>query len=644
MGRVYHVAKNGNDSYPGNREYPFLTISKAASVAEKGDRVIVHEGEYREWVSPVHSGVSNQERIIYEAAPGEKAVIKGSERIQGWVREEGNVWKVTLPNTFFENYNPYCEEIGGDWFVYPTEFRVHTGEVYLNGKSFFEARCLEDVKNPQRREYAPGVTGSGRMEKVLYPENTVYQWYAEVDADNTVIYANFQGADPNEELTEINVRKYCFYPKKTGRDYITVRGFEMAQAATPWTPPTADQPGLIGAHWSKGWIIENNIIHDSKCSGISIGKEASTGHNLSTRKMEKSGYQYQMEAVFRGLLNGWCREKIGSHIVRNNEIYNCGQNGIVGHMGGAFSQIYGNHIYNIGVKREFFGWEIAGIKLHAGIDVRITHNRIHDCTLGTWLDWQAQGIRIHGNLYYRNDRDLMVEVTHGPLLVDNNIFASAQNFHNAAQGTAFVHNLCCGSMFLAKVMDRATPYHFPHSTKVAGVAIVTGGDDRYYNNVFVGGAPITNTKYGTVGYNGRPASFVEYQQNLYQDEREDHFKFQGVEQPVYIRDNVYYNNAEAYEKETGKIVLNIDPQVKIEETTDGVYLSMYVDRDIFDQDTVIHGTDTLGSVRIVQTLYEAADGAPVIINTDYLGNAREESPLAGPFEKLQPGENKVKVW
>ena len=37
----------------------------------------------------------------------------------------------------------------------------------------------------------------------------------------------------------------------------------MAHAATPWAPPTADQPGLIGANWSKGWIIEDNIIHDS---------------------------------------------------------------------------------------------------------------------------------------------------------------------------------------------------------------------------------------------------------------------------------------------------------------------------------------------------------------------------------------------
>jgi alpha-N-arabinofuranosidase len=102
-----------------------------------------------------------------------------------------------------------------------------------------------------------------------------------------------------------------------------------------------------------------------------IGKEASTGHNLSSRRHRKPGYQYQMESVFQALQTGWSRGIIGSHVIRNNVIYDCGQNGIVGHMGCVFSHITGNHIYNIAVKYEFFGYEIAGIKLHAAIDVQI---------------------------------------------------------------------------------------------------------------------------------------------------------------------------------------------------------------------------------------------------------------------------------
>lgn len=98
----------------------------------------------------------------------------------------------------------------------------------------------------------------------------------------------------------------------------------------------------------------------------------------STKYHRKPGYQYQMEAVFKAYNSGWSKEKIGSHIVRNNIIYDCGQNGIVGHMGCIFSEIYHNHIYNIATKHEFFGYEIAGIKLHAAIDVVIENNYIHD--------------------------------------------------------------------------------------------------------------------------------------------------------------------------------------------------------------------------------------------------------------------------
>lgn len=400
MKKEYHVAVTGCDFAEGTKEHPFRTISKAAEVAETGDKVIVHEGEYREWVKPNHSGYSNLSRIVFEAAEGEKVVIKGSEIIKSWEKVEGSVWKVVLSNSFFGDYNPYKELLTGDWLLYTPGIYLHLGDVYLNGVSFYEAHSLEEIKNPTQRTGVVVMPWTGKFEKILHPEQTIYQWYCEVDNENTTIYANFHGADPNKELVEINVRKCCFYPVKTGMNYITVRGFEMAQAACPWTPPTADQPGLLGANWSKGWIIENNIIHDAKCSAISIGKEASTGHNLSSRRHQKPGYQYQMEAVFRGLKIGWSKEKIGSHIIRNNVIYDCGQNGIVGHMGCAFSEIYNNHIYNIAVKHEYYGYEIAGIKLHAPIDVKIHHNRIHNCTLGTWLDWQAQGVRVNNNLYY----------------------------------------------------------------------------------------------------------------------------------------------------------------------------------------------------------------------------------------------------
>lgn len=644
--REYHVAVTGCDFEEGTKDHPFRTISKAALLAMPGDRVIVHEGEYREWVKPAQGGTSSVSRITYEAAEGERVVIKGSEQITCWEPVEGSVWKAVLPNSFFGTYNPYKEVLGGDWFIYPNDNFLHAGDVYLNGKSFYEAKSLEEVKNPVIRTEGVNPPWTRHPEPILHPEDTMYQWYAETDQETTVIYANFQGVNPNEELTEINVRKCCFYPEKTGLNYITVRGFEMAQAACPWTPPTADQPGLLGTNWSKGWIIENNKIHDAKCSGISIGKEASTGHNLCTRTHRKPGYQYQMEAVFRARQIGWSKETIGSHVIRNNEIYDCGQNGIVGHMGCVFSEIAHNHIYNIAVKHEYFGYEIGGIKLHAAIDVQIHHNNIHNCTLGTWLDWQAQGTRVSKNLYYANDRDLMVEVTHGPYLVDNNIFASDYNFDNIAQGGAYLHNLCCGTMRREDVLDRSTPYHFPHTTEVAGTTVVYSGDDRIYQNVFLGGT-VTYTEqslHGTEGYDGHTNSLEEYINDVISRGNGDLEQFKHVKQPVYIRGNAYLKGAKPYGREENTHVSDMDPAVRIVETDGKTYLELNVEKEMLEIPTEIYNSEKLGMPRITEAAYENPDGTPIVFDTDYLDQSRSGQPAAGPIEGLKEGMNRILVW
>jgi hypothetical protein len=106
-GAVIHVAVTGNDSHNGSAATPFRTISKAAGAAQPRDSITVHEGVYRERINPLRGGTSDEVRIVYQAAPGEKVVIKGSEQVAGWTRVEKDVWKVTLANSFFGDFNPY---------------------------------------------------------------------------------------------------------------------------------------------------------------------------------------------------------------------------------------------------------------------------------------------------------------------------------------------------------------------------------------------------------------------------------------------------------------------------------------------------------------------------------------------------------
>lgn len=642
---TYHVTKDGCDTNAGSEASPFLTIGAAGAAAHPGDTIIVHEGTYREWVNPVEGGLSDTRRISYQTAEGEKVIIKGSEQITNWEKAEGTIWKTIIPNTVFGSYNPYTKTVIGDWLIHPIGHSVHLGDVYLNGMSFYEAENYEALKNAKvRTETLDHWTN--KMTAVKNPEQTKYLWFAEVDEENTTIYANFHDADPNKELTEVNVRRSCFYPTRTGVGYITVRGFELAQAATPWAPPTADQPGLIGPNWSKGWIIEDNIIHDSKCSAISIGKEASTGNNFRTFRKDKPGYQYQLESVFTARKFGWSKEKIGSHIIRNNTIYDCGQNGVVGHLGCVFSEIYNNHIYNIAVKREFYGHEIAGIKLHAAIDVQIHHNHIHDCSLGTWLDWQAQGTRVSKNLYYSNNRDLFIEVSHGPCLVDHNILGSGYSLDNHAQGSAYVKNLIAGKISCKKMLNRATPYHAPHSTDVTGYAMVYGYDDRLYQNIFVGGQ--TADPVGTCVYDGCTVSLDDYLaevEKLNVIQPGDLEIFEQIEQPAYVSENTYLNGARAFDKEDCKLEeTDFDAGYSIESDGDAIYLNITLpegfDRFIHEK----HGTHSLARVRIVDADFENPDGSPIILDCDFFDAPAADTSVCGPIGSLKAGKNRIKVW
>jgi hypothetical protein len=609
LAHEYHVAKNGSDNDNGSKKKPFKTINGAVKYAVAGDTITVHAGIYREWVNPLRGGESNEKRIVYRAATGEKVEIKGSEIVSGWKKQKNGIWKITLANSFFADYNPYKDPIAGDWFNNKGRLH-HTGEVFLNGKSLYEKETLDKVIEPVINE------------TISDPKGSNYTWYCESNEQETTIYANFQKADPNKELVEITTRRTVFFPEKPGINYITIKGFIISQAATQWAAPTAEQVGMIATHWNKGWIIEDNIISDSKCTGITLGKDKSTGHNVWSKdegSVNRDGNIHYIEVTFNVLRNNWTKDNIGSHIVRNNQIFNCEQAGICGSMGAAFSIIENNHIYNIWQKRQFEGWEIGGIKFHAPIDVMIRNNTIHDCGLGVWLDWMTQGTRVSGNLCYRNEReDFYVEVNHGPYVVDNNIFLSKTAISNQSEGGAYVHNLIAGAVNIRNDLNRFTPYFLPHSTNIAGLTTIFGGDDRFYNNIFVGGTN-AEAKYGLEGY-------------------------QNSKLPIWIKGNLYFGQAKPSDKDENFKVADNNPFIKLVENKGEKFLEFSFDSTYDDHKVEMISTEMLGKAKISKAKFENPDGSAIQFNTDYFGKKRETSDLrAGPFSEIKMGKSIIKV-
>ncbi len=435
-------------------------------------------------------------------------------------------------------------------------------------------------------------------------------------AGRTRIYAQFPGVNPNDGQVEINVRQTVFTPQQTGINFLTVRGFDLRNAATPWAPPTAGQIGIISAYWCKGWIIENNKISYSTCSGMALGKYSDEWDN---RAESAEGY---VGTLTRALTNGWNKATVGSHIVRNNQIHHCEQTGIVGSLGCSFSTITGNDIHDIHVRELFGGAEMAGIKFHGAIDVAISHNHIYRCgaVAGLWLDWMAQGAQVTGNLFHDNrSQDIFFEMQHGPILVANNLFLSQRrSFELNSQGVAFVHNLIAGTIASSRGDTRSTPFHPAHATEIAGLYSATAGDSgdhRFYHNLFIA-----------------PANLAALDKSVL---------------PCFAAGNVFTKGSQASKFDNLALLKpEFEAGVTLEQKVDGWYLELAEDkawRSETKRQTVT--TDMLGKAKVSGCAYENADGTPLHVNTDYFGKKRDaKNPAPGPFEKIADGKPQIKVW
>ncbi len=662
---TYYVDQKAAMGGDGSEAYPFRRISDAAALAQPGDEVLVAPGIYREYVDPKCAGTADA-RITYRSVEKGQAVITGAEVVDNWEPFAPDVWTARIPNEIFGSYNPYTTLVEGDWFV--ATFIAHTGEVYLNGKSLYETTSLDGVLHP--------------VESILSWDKdfTVYTWYTEQDEENneTVLYANFHGADPNAENVEINVRRNCFYPSKEHVGYITLSGFTVRQAATQWAPPTAYQEGMVGPHWSKGWIIEDCEISDSKCSGISLGKYLQPENDNKWLKTKfKDGTQTERDCICQAQREGWDKEHIGSHIIRRCDIHDCGQTGIVGHLGGAFSIIEDNHIHHINNKQNLAGAEIGGIKMHAAIDVIFRRNHFHHCTRGLWLDWQAQGTRVTQNLFHDNTvpndynttpenmlglgEDIFVEVSHGPTLIDNNILLSDFALKLPTQGCAIVHNLIAGGITCVgrgvnngsktKISPRYTPYHVPHGTAVAGFMTILHGDMRFFNNIFIqkpvrpGMANIekvtreintewadNNTTVGTCPYDGYQ-TWEEYEKEFdgYCGMGSDPSDRYYIPLPVWTDGNVFFNGAKPCDKEKNYAVASEEIHLELVEE-EGCY---HLKTDLYDHMPAMQckpvSTASMGVAFEPEQAFENPDGTPILMDEDILGEKRGIRPVPGPF-------------
>ena len=231
-GATYEVAQRhprADDSGPGTMEQPWKSLRPAAEHASAGDRVLIRDGEYREFVAVKASGRPDAP-IRFEVAPGAHVVITGADRLTGWSRLPGGppIYQVRWPYKF----NTWSKNM------------THPDDEYhrLIGRCeqvMSEGYLLRQVL--ESNQLAPGT------------------FYADT-AHETLFAWDGGGRDLNNILVEASTRQELL--RVTG-DYVEWRGVIFRYAAN------AAQHGavvLAGSHDQ----LENCVSEDMNSSGAAF--------------------------------------------------------------------------------------------------------------------------------------------------------------------------------------------------------------------------------------------------------------------------------------------------------------------------------------------------------------------------------------
>jgi hypothetical protein len=430
-----------DDNGPGTKDKPFCTISKAAEILQPGERVVIASGIYRECVHPARGGSGPTQMISYEAAPGAKVFIKGSEDLSdGWepsiISSRGrgggggqtNILKHELTGDMFPGfYNPFSlASVAADWAWLNTKtvdmgpyFR-RRGLVFVDGKPLEPMEQSRELGNTpliswiptpppaeepvSRGGLPPRSRGGAIMQEVggspdarFYTENAGNAIYIRLPADTR-----------EHPLIEITTREQVFVPMQAGLGYIRIKDLTFQHAGNGYPPP---QRGLVSTNSGHHWIIEGNTIEWANSVGLDIGS------GFGGASAQGSGQ---------------------SHIIRGNTIRYCGVCGLCG-TGTRNVLVEDNTFEWIGWADAERGWEASAIKFHSAQNMLLRRNVIRHIrhANAVWFDSGNSNCRITRNVMadvLTVSAAIHMEMNRNYNLIDNNIIWNVRNSEPGTPG------------------------------------------------------------------------------------------------------------------------------------------------------------------------------------------------------------------
>lgn len=396
--RTFFVAGaqgDASDDNPGTEEQPWKTIGRAAACLEPGDRVLVKEGLYREWVRPARGGTGPRRMITYEAAPNQRVVISGAEPFAGpWRVSSANsgsdaafqVWTAELPDSLFPDGNPFAKAnlhpsmLDGPYAN--QKWATDPPHTLAQGLIFQDGRRLTQVAT------------SGDLAQL---DGTYW-----VEPGGRRLHVRpFGDSNPADVAFEITARPFAFAPEAPGLGFIRVKGFTVQHVANCYPVP---QRGAISALQGHHWIVEDNVVQQVSALGLDYGRR-------------QTFIPFEVPEDTPALAG------VG-HIVRRNTFRECGVCSLSG-LGLIGGLVEANYSQGCGWQRCSSIHECAGIKLHYLKHSLARRNVVVDPVdaSGLWIDHSNANSRATENIILGGNgaAGIFFEASYRANLVDHNI-------------------------------------------------------------------------------------------------------------------------------------------------------------------------------------------------------------------------------
>jgi hypothetical protein len=492
---VDNTSANADDNGPGDRARPFRTINKAAQVLQPGERVVIAAGTYRECVRPARGGTGPAQMISYEAAPGAKVYVKGSEILkEGWRQETVSesfraapgtgvtVWRHDLTSAMFPDaYNPFAlPSIMGSWGWLDTKvndigpYLRRRGLVFVDGKPLEPMEQLRELAMPKLPPF-PDFTVPPAPQLGMPPRRRGGPIMQEVggspdarfwtETSGRAIYIRLASGTPADHLIEVTTREAAFVPAHAGAGFIRVKGLTFQHAGNAYPFP---QFGMVSLAGGDHWILEDNTIEWANGAGLIIGSDGYSGN---------------------------AGQAGASQVIRRNTIRYCGITGVSG-MGTTNTLVEDNLIEWCGWADAERGWEAAGAKFHRAKSMLFRRNVVRHMrhANAVWWDVGNTNCRITKNIFadvLTVGAAIHMEMIQDQNQIDNNIIWDVRNAEPGTPG----QRGCAGSGIFDNATDKLIiAQNLIGRCDNAGIfAIVrpdrtpsgTGTDNTVANNIFV---------------------------------------------------------------------------------------------------------------------------------------------------------------